>query len=164
MLVSLAPPPKTGQSEDQSSKCRVADKRRGRIDLPSDLSLSVRITRVKLRYFGTGNVAIFEVCLPDGTWQYFGAISVQEGGDKYGKHAEARLDRKLTQLGIKPEYVTRVYTELQPCARCGPLLRGKYPNAYVTCRFTRNPNDHRHGEPARAEELWNLSNTSDPGR
>ena len=62
---------------------------------------------------GSGsNVAVFEYVNLQGKTSYMVKMADEAG------HAEAKIAAKLDELGIPPENVKRIYTELDSCAAC----------------------------------------------
>jgi hypothetical protein len=80
------------------------------------------------------NVAVFEYKEPDGTLQTI-ALASEPGF----KHAEVLIIDELRRRGIPPAWVTRIYSELQPCNTrpnlCERLIKDNFPQAEVTWSF-----------------------------
>jgi hypothetical protein len=90
------------------------------------------------------NVAVFEFKRPDGK---YGTIAIdserytpkETRGDRIEGHSERRAADILRSYGIKPEWVTRIYSELHPCRLrgryCDNLLRTTFKEAKVSYSF-----------------------------
>jgi len=54
-----------------------------------------------------------------------------------GGHSEQIIHKELQRLGVKPEQVTRIYSERAPCSTkgCSALIQNNYINAEVTFSF-----------------------------
>ncbi|MFN5073569.1 MAG: nucleic acid/nucleotide deaminase domain-containing protein, partial [Cyclobacteriaceae bacterium] len=74
----------------------------------------------------TGNVAVIEYVDNSGIPKY----QIGESTGIYNPHAEKAAWLKLESLGVKPEQITRIYTELEPCAS-----RGRYCKNFITRTF-----------------------------
>jgi len=77
------------------------------------------------------NFAVFEYTEGEGTATKIKRSKIFEG------HSERLIHDELQKLGIKPEQVTRIYTERAPCTTrgCAALIREYYPHAEVTYSF-----------------------------
>jgi len=100
----------------------------------TDLSQMAQAYRMDNGIFGGRNVAVFEYLDHNGMPNYVTQVS-------QGKHAERRIAEYLDKIGIKPEQVTRVYTELAPCPPirgmqyCRNMLDERFKKATVTHSF-----------------------------
>lgn len=60
-------------------------------------------------------------------------------------HAERIIAKELESMGIKPNQVTRIYSELEPCQSpggyCNDFIRRNYQDAEVTFTFDYKPGD-----------------------
>jgi hypothetical protein len=100
----------------------------GSTDL-SELAIAYR----RAENIGDGrNVAVFEYRVGNTT-----EIATLTLGSQRGVgHAEARISAALEELGVPPDRVTRIYTELEPCARCQlDVIDERFPDAKVTFSF-----------------------------
>ena len=74
----------------------------------------------------TGNVAVIEYVDKSGATKY----QIGESTGIYNPHAEKAAWIQLEALGVKAEQVTKIYTELEPCAS-----RGRYCKNFITRTF-----------------------------
>jgi hypothetical protein len=102
----------------------------------TDLSRAVVAVRAARGYHGHGNGAALEYRGSDGQWHIEVGFSQRFGSPG---HAERRLWASLAARGIRPDQVTRVYSELQPCrlpfSNCAKFLAKLFPKAAVTWSF-----------------------------
>lgn len=100
----------------------------------NDLSHMAIAMRYAENYLKGSNAAVVEYRAADGTLKYFSTFSQRGLG-----HAERLLAKELEAQGIKPEMVTRFYTELEPCSvpggYCKDFLQKTFPHAEVTFSF-----------------------------
>ena len=65
-------------------------------------------------------------------------LQIMESGE-YGQHSERRIGEWMQKNGIKPEQVTRAYSEFEPCqirnAFCKQYLAENTPEAKVSYSF-----------------------------
>ena len=103
----------------------------------SDLSQAAISLRQTEGISGGRNVAVFEYRAADGSLQQIAATSDRT----IGLHAERIIGDKLTELGVDPSQVTRIYSELQPCSiptaasGCAAFVNQTFPQARVTWSF-----------------------------
>lgn len=98
----------------------------------TDMSQMAQAYRMENGISGGRNVAVFEYMDDNNELQY--AIS-----ESAGRHSERRIGAHLDDIGIQPEKVTRIYTELEPCVipggKCKDWIDGRFKNASVTHSF-----------------------------
>ncbi|MBY0563049.1 MAG: hypothetical protein K2P58_02585 [Hyphomonadaceae bacterium] len=101
--------------------------RRGRVAM-GGTDLSERALRYRqAQSIGDGrNVAVFEYEDSNGTRHY-----IERASEGTGRHSELLGVRELQRLGIRPEQVTRIYSDRQPCRGCDQLI-APYSRARVT--------------------------------
>jgi uncharacterized repeat protein (TIGR01451 family) len=90
------------------------------------------------------NVAVFEFKYPNGR---YGTIAIDSEpysdpgtrGDRIQGHSEKRAADILRSYGIKPEQVTRILSERQPCslpgAFCARMISREFPQAKVEWKY-----------------------------
>ncbi len=100
----------------------------------SDLSQAAQAYRQSAGITGGRNVAVFEYQAADGSLQTIAGASARGVG-----HAERIIGGQLSDMGIAPSQVTRIYSELQPCnmpgGYCAPYIARTFPQAPVTWSF-----------------------------
>jgi hypothetical protein len=100
----------------------------------SDLSQKAITYRQAEGVTGGRNVAVFEYKASDGSLQTVAAASERGVG-----HAERIAADQLSDMGVQPSQVTRIYSELQPCnvpgGYCAPFIARTFPQAEVTWSF-----------------------------
>jgi len=102
----------------------------------TDLSQMAAMDRVQENVSSGKNIAVAEYQVEvDGQVQtrYIAAVSK-------GTHSEKLIYNTLVENGVDPRSVTRIYSELQPCAGegmpdCSRLISKEFPNAQVTYSF-----------------------------
>jgi acetate kinase len=78
---------------------------------------------------------VFEYKGEDGKLRTVARASIRGVG-----HAERLVRNELSQAGIDPSKVTRIYSELQPCSNppnisCLKMIQNEFPNASVSWSF-----------------------------
>lgn len=116
---------------------KVSDVRTGQIEYGnSDLSKAAKAYRDKEAIDDERNVAVFEYRADDGSLKTITSASVRGSG---GGHAERIIGRELSDKGINPSQVVRIYSELEPCnvpgGYCARFIEREFPQAKVTWSF-----------------------------
>jgi hypothetical protein len=103
----------------------------------TDLSKAAQSYRVAEGLTNSGkNIAVIEYRAADGSLK-----TVTKASEFTQGHAERLAAKELEALGVKPEQVTRIYSELQPCviptegAGCATFLQKTFPQAEVSWSF-----------------------------
>jgi hypothetical protein len=100
----------------------------------SDLSKTAIDYRQTEGITGGRNVAVVEYRAADGSLQTVAAASERGVG-----HAERIAANELSEMGVQPSQVTRIYSELQPCnvpgGYCASFISRTFPQADVTWSF-----------------------------
>ncbi|MFJ1473709.1 nucleic acid/nucleotide deaminase domain-containing protein [Capnocytophaga cynodegmi] len=100
----------------------------------NDLSKAVIKYRIDNK-INRGNVAVFEYI------DNFGNIKLMFGESKgiFKPHAEKAVWNSLQEIGILPEQITKIYSELKPCMSpgryCSNFINKTFPNAEVSYTF-----------------------------
>jgi uncharacterized repeat protein (TIGR01451 family) len=105
-------------------------------NIASGLAYDAQIFRVLHNIPAGRNVAVFRYQLPNGevrTLAIDSARYTRGGGKHRGEgHSEERLDLILERWGIDPEWVTEIYSELEPCTlpghNCKGMIKQTFPN------------------------------------
>jgi hypothetical protein len=123
----------------------------------SDLGRIAANARRQTADFSPRNVAVFEYRAADGSLKTITTWSERGVG-----HAERLLAKDLEALGVKPSQVTRIFSELEPCAApggyCKRFLNDTFPDAEVSWAFEYGDAASRtRGIQALREALENLS-------
>ena len=99
----------------------------------TDLSKKAIAFRQKNNIYSARNVAVFEY-KENGVTKTIVVVSERGVG-----HAERLAGKKLNDMGIQPNQVTRIYSELEPCnvpgGYCKNYINKTYTNAEVTYSF-----------------------------
>lgn len=128
-------PPSKEQPSSPAESTKAAARSGGQVPYgSSDLSRMAQSYRSANGITGGRNVAVFEYADGDGNLQTMAAASERGVG-----HAERIVASQLSEAGVDPSQVTRIYSELQPCSvpggYCASFLQKTFPQAEVTWSF-----------------------------
>jgi hypothetical protein len=123
------------------------------------LAYDAQIYRVLHNVSPRRNVAVFRYELPNGEVRTL-AIDSEPfspgGGRHLGEgHSEERLEHILRKWGIEPEWVTDIYSELEPCSLPGHNCRGMLGKTFPKLRSVQHSLEYPYGHSTPEEKAAN---------
>jgi hypothetical protein len=123
------------------------------------LAYDAQIYRVLHNIPAWRNVAVFRYKLPNGEERTLAIDSARytKGGGKHAGegHSEERLDLILERWGIDPEWVTEIYSELEPCTLPGHNCKGMIKETFPNLQTVYHSLDYPYGHGTEAEKRQN---------